>query len=119
MNTTVRLALQHVAADGHLSGYPIFSVDFGRRLTIVENSRETIAVLAMANKNLHAQLKERVEEYNLSQEEVAAIDKARAQLSSHSKISRRLLNTHSSHVNMPSRSNLWWIRWRWSWRILG
>ncbi|CAO3675671.1 unnamed protein product [Umbelopsis vinacea] len=39
--------------------------------------------LSMANKNLHAQLKERVEEYNLSTEEVAAIDKARAQLSSH------------------------------------
>jgi hypothetical protein len=39
----------------------------------------------MANNQLHARLNERVEEYKLSPEEVAAIDKARGQLSSHSK----------------------------------
>lgn len=39
----------------------------------------------MANNKLHDRLSERVEEYKLSPEEVAAIDKARGQLSSHSK----------------------------------
>lgn len=37
----------------------------------------------MPQQNLHAKLKDRVEEYNLSPEEVAAIDRARGQLSSH------------------------------------
>ncbi|KAI8584793.1 hypothetical protein K450DRAFT_218036 [Umbelopsis ramanniana AG] len=38
---------------------------------------------AMANNKLHVRLNERVEEYKLTPEEVAAIDKARGQLSSH------------------------------------
>jgi hypothetical protein len=72
----------------------------------------------MANKNLHAQLKERVEEYNLSTEEVAAIDKARAQLSSHSKVSNGIESNNDSVTNMLSCSNLWWIHWRCSGCIL-
>jgi hypothetical protein len=39
----------------------------------------------MVNNKLHVRLNERVEEYKLTPEEVAAIDKARGQLSSHSK----------------------------------
>lgn len=49
----------------------------------------------MPQQNLHAKLKDRVEEYNLSPEEVAAIDRARGQLSSHSMLST-VLNSHSA-----------------------
>lgn len=74
-----------------------FILQSRQTITSVFRATARLDLFTMPQQNLHATLKDRVEEYNLSPEEVAAIDRARGQLSSHSMYKQCLNSYYALH----------------------